>query len=116
MATGVRGGREWLRVSDTGQGLDVALDDSQGLFEPFERRLVISHDNQSIALGGQGLGLTIARMIAHRRAVDVRFVEPPERLFDHLRVVLERSKKMKVLVCDDLPGDKPRIRRRYSRS
>ncbi len=72
------GGREWLRVSDTGRGLDVALDDSQRLFEPFERRLVISHDNQSIALGGQGLGLSIARMIAHRRAADLRFVKPQQ--------------------------------------
>ena len=69
------GGREWLRVSDTGQGLGVALDESHRLFEPFERRLVISRDHQSIALGGQGLGLTIARMIAHRRTVDVRFVK-----------------------------------------
>ena len=73
-----RGGREWLRVSDTGQGLGVSLDESQRLFEPFERRLVIDHDNQSIALGGHGLGLTIARMIAHRRAADVRFVKPTE--------------------------------------
>ena len=78
MATPAQEGREWLRVSDTGQGLGIALHEAQRLFEPFERRLAISHDNQSIALGGQGLGLTIARMIAHRRAADVRFVKPTE--------------------------------------
>ncbi len=72
------GGREWLRVSDTGQGLGVPLDESRKIFEPFERRLKISHDNRSIALGGQGLGLTIVRMIAHRRTSSVRFVKPPD--------------------------------------
>ncbi len=73
-----RGGREWLRVSDTGQGLGIAPEESAELFEPFERRLEIGYDNRSIAIGGQGLGLTIVRMIAHRRTADVRFVEPPE--------------------------------------
>ena len=73
-----RGGRERLRVSDTGQGLGMAPEESAELFEPFERRLEIGHDNRSIAIGGQGLGLTIARMIARRRAADVRFVEPLE--------------------------------------
>ena len=72
-----RGGREWLRISDTGQGLGVPLDQSSRLFEPFERDLEISLDNRSIALGGQGLGLTIVRMIAHQRAANVRFVNPP---------------------------------------
>ena len=75
---GTRGGREWLRVSDSGQGLGMTLEESAKLFEPFERRLEISPDNRSIAIGGQGLGLTIARMIAHRRAANVRFVKPTE--------------------------------------
>ena len=68
--------REWLRVSDTGAGLDIALDESETLFEPFERRLRISDANRSIAIGGQGLGLAIVRMIARRRAAGAAFVEP----------------------------------------
>ena len=72
------GGREWLWMSDTGQGLGMDPEDSETLFEPFERRLDIDPDNRSIAIGGQGLGLTIVRMIARRRRADVRFVEPPE--------------------------------------
>jgi signal transduction histidine kinase len=69
-------GREYLRISDTGQGLDLSLPDAPKLFEPFERRLKITPDKRSIALGGQGLGLTIVRMIARRRSAQVAFVEP----------------------------------------
>jgi signal transduction histidine kinase len=78
--TGGRGGRkgEWLRVSDTGQGLGLPLSESARLFQPFERRLEISRDKRSIAIGGQGLGLAIVRMIARRRRADVAFVEPIE--------------------------------------
>ena len=75
---GGRGGRarEWLRVSDTGVGLDVPLEESDALFEPFERRLRISDENRSIAMGGQGLGLTIVRMIARHRSSRASFVRP----------------------------------------
>ena len=73
--TSKRGG-EWLRVSDTGQGLDIPLSEAEKLFEPFERRLEISDDKKSIAIGGQGLGLAIVRMIAHRRSAKVDFVKP----------------------------------------
>jgi signal transduction histidine kinase len=68
--------REWLRISDTGKGLSVDLNKAKKLFEPFERSLNISEDRKSIALGGQGLGLSIVRMIARRRKADVEFVEP----------------------------------------
>ena len=68
--------REWLRISDTGVGLAIPLDESTTLFEPFERRLNISAANSSIALGGQGLGLAIVRMIARRRQIQVAFVKP----------------------------------------
>ena len=68
--------REWLRVSDTGVGLDVPLNDSQKLFEPFQRQLRISDENRSIAMGGQGLGLAIVRMIAQRRSAQAAFVQP----------------------------------------
>lgn len=73
-----RRAREWLRVSDTGVGLGVPLEESPDLFEPFERRLEISDANRSIAIGGQGLGLAIVRMIARRREADVAFVAPRE--------------------------------------
>ena len=73
------GGRESLRVSDTGVGLGMALKDSAKLFEPFERMLKIKDENRSVALGGQGLGLSITRMIAHRRSARVRFVQPQAR-------------------------------------
>jgi signal transduction histidine kinase len=69
-------GREWLHVSDSGQGLDVPLSEAVKLFEPFERRIKISSDKRSIAIGGQGLGLAIVRMIAHRRAANVGFITP----------------------------------------
>ena len=75
---GGRDGRtnEWLRVNDTGVGLNVRLDESPKLFEPFERRLEISDENRSVAMGGQGLGLTIVRMIARHRSARVGFVRP----------------------------------------
>ena len=68
--------REWLRVSDTGVGLGVQLEESETLFEPFERRLRISDENRSIAMGGQGLGLAIVRMIARHRSSRAAFVRP----------------------------------------
>ena len=71
-------GLEWLRISDTGQGLGLPVNESERLFEPFERRIVISPDKRSIAIGGQGLGLAIVRMIANRRGMKVAFVEPQE--------------------------------------
>ena len=69
-------GLEWLRVSDTGVGLGVPLEESETLFEPFERHLRISPENRSIAMGGQGLGLAIVRMIAQRRGAQVAFGKP----------------------------------------
>lgn len=79
----IEGGRsgknkEWVRISDTGKGLDMpaAASWSDKLFEPFERRLEIREDLRSLAIGGQGLGLAIVRMIARRRGAEVHFVEP----------------------------------------
>ena len=70
--------RQYLRVSDTGVGLEMPLEETRILFEAFERRILISQQNQSIAIGGQGLGLAIVRMIAHNRDADVSFVSPPD--------------------------------------
>ena len=101
---GGRGGhdREWLRISDTGVGLHVPLEESQVLFEPFERRLYISDENRSIAMGGQGLGLTIVRMIAHRRSARAAFVRTNPGFATTIENIVERSSGMKILVCDDI--------------
>lgn len=75
---GGRRGRylEWFRVSDTGVGLGVPLGEAPALFEPFERRLRVSERNRSVAMGGQGLGLALVRLIAARRSVRAAFVRP----------------------------------------
>jgi signal transduction histidine kinase len=92
----VSGGRdnshEWLRVSDTGQGLGVPLSESPRLFEPFERKLEISPDKRSIAIGGQGLGLTIVRMLARRRKVTASFIEPPPGFSTTFQLIWRRPK------------------------
>jgi signal transduction histidine kinase len=66
---------EYVKVSDTGSGLAVSLDESDRLFEPFERQEVVPAEKRSLMLGGQGLGLAIVRMIAADRSCDVGFVE-----------------------------------------
>ena len=69
--------RQYLRVSDTGVGLAMPIEETGILFEAFERRASISAANRSIAIGGQGLGLAIVLMIARSRDADVEFVNPP---------------------------------------
>ena len=69
--------RQYLRISDSGVGLAVRIEDAGILFEAFERRTSISPANRSVAIGGQGLGLTIVRMVAHSRGAEVAFVKPP---------------------------------------
>lgn len=75
---GASGNREWLRISDNGKGLGVPFDEAKGLFDPFVRKTALRSDLESIAIGGQGLGLTIVRMIAARRGARVAFIEPRE--------------------------------------
>ena len=65
-----------LRVSDTGAGLAVPPAQSSRLFEPFERRMEVPEEHQSLAIGGEGLGLAIVRMIAKRCLAEAAFVEP----------------------------------------
>ena len=67
-------GRNYLRISDTGIGVDLEMSDE--LFDPFVRRLAISDERKSLGLGGMGLGLTIARMICETRKCKYGFVEP----------------------------------------
>ncbi|MCY3838052.1 MAG: ATP-binding protein [Gammaproteobacteria bacterium] len=69
--------RQYLRVSDTGSGLTMSIEETGILFEAFERRGSVSPANRSIAIGGQGLGLAIVRMIASSRGAEVGFVRPP---------------------------------------
>lgn len=71
-----KNGREWLHINDSGIGLSVPISESEKLFQPFERAIEISREKRSIAIGGQGLGLAIVRMIAHRLKSEVRFVNP----------------------------------------
>jgi len=85
--------REWLHISDTGQGLNVPLSETPKLFQPFERRLKISDDKRSIAIGGQGLGLAIVRMIARRRSADVAFIEPEEGFSTTFEIAWRGAKK-----------------------
>jgi signal transduction histidine kinase len=67
-----------LRIEDNGVGID--LDESDELFEPFERRLELSPDRKRLGLGGVGLGLTIVRMVAQSVGCKVGFVEPTGRM------------------------------------
>ncbi len=63
-------------VQDTGLGVD--LQDSDRLFEPFERRTQTSPERRGLGYGGTGLGLTIVRLLAERIGCKVGFVEPQE--------------------------------------
>ena len=69
----LRGRKKYIRVSDTGIGVDTHT--SGSLFEPFVRRLAISEERESLSVGGMGLGLTIVRMICETRKCDYRFVD-----------------------------------------
>lgn len=77
MITGgsIPGRKAWIRVSDTGVGID--LDKAEGFFEPFRREGTISEERKSMGLGGHGLGLTIVQMIAEGHNCNVSFI-PPE--------------------------------------
>jgi signal transduction histidine kinase len=64
----------WIRIQDTGSGVD--LDTASSLFLPFERRQAISPERAALGLGGAGLGLTIVQMLASDLRVTVAFEEP----------------------------------------
>lgn len=70
----VANGRVEVLIQDTGIGIN--LDDSKRLFEPFERGLEISEERRKLGYGGNGLGLTVVKVIAEGIGCDVRFVEP----------------------------------------
>ena len=87
-----RSGRDRLLISDTGGGLAMPLSASDVLFEPFERRFEISDDNRSIAIGGQGLGLTLIRLLSARIGARSRFVKPLENFSTSLEISWMRTK------------------------
>jgi signal transduction histidine kinase len=64
----------WVRIQDTGIGVD--LDRAEDFFKPFVRGRADDDRRSQLGLGGSGLGLTIVRMIADAIGVRVRFVEP----------------------------------------
>ena len=70
----------------------MPLSASDVLFEPFERRFEISDDNRSIAIGGQGLGLTLIRMLSVRIGARARFVKPLENFSTSLEISWMRAK------------------------
>ena len=61
-------------ISDQGKGLGVDLDETADLFEPFQRKLEVAESQKPRMIGGQGVGLTIVRMIAEARGAEVDFV------------------------------------------
>jgi signal transduction histidine kinase len=68
----------WEGISISDRGVGVNLEDSERLFDAFERDLVISPEHVSVAIGGQGMGLAIVRMLCEKYGVTPEFVEPEE--------------------------------------
>lgn len=71
-----RGAAAGLLIQDTGSGIDLAK--AESYFRPFARHATTSADRAQLALGGTGLGLTIARVIADDLGCSVTFVRPDE--------------------------------------
>ena len=63
-----------IHVQDTGVGINVV--DSEAMFEPLKRGLVISSERRALGYGGTGLGLAIVRMLAFDLGAETRFIEP----------------------------------------
>lgn len=82
-------GEHRLSIQDTGVGVD--LENTETLFEPFERRLELSAYSRPLLVGGAGIGLTIVRMIAEKLKCRVGF-EKPDKSFN-TRFVLSWSEQ-----------------------
>ena len=65
-----------ILVQDTGYGIN--LQNSDRLFEPFQRASKISAERKALGYGGTGLGLTIVRLLANNIGCRVQFVEPED--------------------------------------
>lgn len=70
------GQQAYIRVQDTGVGVDLAV--AESYFQPFARGMSDDPRRAELGLGGSGLGLTIVRMIGDTIGVAVRFTEPDE--------------------------------------
>lgn len=70
------GGWEGLMISDKGCGVDV--EDSSRLFDAFERDLKVAPEHLGVAIGGQGLGLAIVRMLSEKYGAEAWFEEEPQ--------------------------------------
>jgi signal transduction histidine kinase len=77
-------GRGWIRVQDTGTGIDLAQ--AERFFEPFERGAAITPERAALGLGGSGLGLTIVRMILSELDCDVAFEVPESQYSTAIRI------------------------------
>jgi signal transduction histidine kinase len=75
---GTVGRNRQIRIQDNGRGVD--LNDTDRLFEPFERG-----NPEEVGLG-TGLGLAIIRMLADSIGVKVAFVQPDEGMSTSLRI------------------------------
>lgn len=73
---GSDGSTRWLRIQDTGIGID--LKEAPTYFAPFARGMGDDPRRAELGLGGSGLGLTIVRMITDPIGVSVAFVEPDD--------------------------------------
>ena len=71
-----RGKSQEILIQDTGYGIN--LQNSDRLFEPFQRASKISAERKALGYGGSGLGLTIIRLLANNIGCRVRFVEPED--------------------------------------
>jgi signal transduction histidine kinase len=87
VSSGHSRGSTYILVQDTGTGVD--LSNAEKLFEPFERKTVISRERRSLSIGGSGLGLTIVRLIARNLGFNVSFVKPTRNFATCLKVEWE---------------------------
>jgi C4-dicarboxylate-specific signal transduction histidine kinase len=84
ISSGYSGDRAFILIQDTGSGVD--LSEAEKLFEPFERKTVISKERKSLSIGGSGLGLTIVRLIARNLGFNVSFVKPTRNFATCLKI------------------------------
>lgn len=84
ISSGYAGSRTFILVQDTGSGVD--LRDAEKLFEPFERKTVISRERKSLSIGGSGLGLTIVRLISRNLGFNVSFAKPSKQYATCLKI------------------------------
>jgi signal transduction histidine kinase len=72
----VEDGWEGVMISDKGVGLD--FDDSERLFDAFERDLEVAPEHSGLVIGGHGLGLAIVRMLCEKYSAEAWFHEPQD--------------------------------------